>query len=93
MPLKDQIESKLSTALRPVHLVVIDDSEAHRGHAGWRPGGETHFTVEIVSNAFEGKSRVERQRQVHALLAQELAGPVHALSLKLRTPAEQSDKR
>lgn len=88
MHMKKQIESKLSAAFDPESLTVTDDSEAHRGHGGWRPGGETHFSVEMVSKAFEGKPRLERQRLVHAILAQELAGPVHALSLKLHSPTE-----
>jgi len=90
--MKDRIESKLSAALKPASLNVTDESAAHHGHAGWRPGGETHFKVEIVSDAFEGKSRLERQRLVHELLAEELSGPVHALSLILRAPSEASGK-
>ena len=69
-------------------VVVTDDSARHKGHAGARPEGETHFTVEIVSAAFAGMSRVERQRRIYAVLAEELAGPVHALSLSARAPGE-----
>jgi BolA protein len=82
------IESKLRDALAPVHLQVVDDSGRHAGHAGARPGGETHFNVEVVADAFAGKSRLERQRWVHQILADELAGTVHALSLRLFTPEE-----
>jgi BolA protein len=82
------IEKKLRDALAPVRLQVVDDSARHAGHAGARPGGESHFNVEAVADAFAGKSRLERQRWVHQILADELAGPVHALSLRLFTPEE-----
>lgn len=88
MSVAETIRSKLTAAFAPSHLTVIDDSARHAGHAGARPGGETHFSVEIVSEAFEGKSRLDRQRHIHAVLADELAGPVHALSLSARTPEE-----
>ena len=88
MRVADRIRSKLEAAFAPVRLAVTDDSARHEGHAGARPGGETHFTVEIVSAAFAGMSRVERQRTVYAVLAEELAGPVHALSLSTRSPEE-----
>jgi BolA family transcriptional regulator, general stress-responsive regulator len=82
------IETKLTEALRPVALVVTDDSARHAGHAGARDGGESHFTLDIVSAEFTGKSRVARQRLVYQLLAEELKGPIHALSLVTRTPDE-----
>jgi BolA protein len=82
------IESKLRAGLAPVFLEIIDESAGHQGHGGARPGGETHFRVEIVADAFAGRSRVERQRLVYALLKDELAGRVHALSIAARTPAE-----
>ena len=88
MRVADRIRSKLETAFAPVRLSVVDDSERHKGHAGHRPEGETHFNVEIVSAAFAGLSRVERQRRVYAALAEELAGPVHALSIVARSPGE-----
>ncbi|MDF2763367.1 MAG: BolA-like protein [Rhodospirillales bacterium] len=88
MRVADRIRSKLEAAFSPVRLSVIDDSERHKGHAGHRPEGETHFNVEIVSAAFAGLGRVERQRKVYAALAEELAGPVHALSVAARTPEE-----
>jgi BolA protein len=82
------IESKLTAALRPTHLEVMDDSAKHAGHAGARAGGESHFQLRIVSAEFAGKSRVARQRLVYELLAEELKGPVHALSLVTETPEE-----
>ena len=88
MRIAERIRSKLEAAFAPVRLSVIDDSERHKGHAGHRPEGETHFNVEIVSAVFAGLSRVERQRQVYAALAEELAGPVHALSVAARSPEE-----
>jgi len=87
------IEAKLRTALKPTHLSVIDESGLHAGHAGARAGGESHFRVEIEAASFAGVSRVERQRRVHAILAAELAGPVHALSLALTAPGEQPVRR
>ena len=88
MRVVERIRSKLEAAFAPVRLSVVDDSERHKGHAGHRPEGETHFNVEIVSAAFAGLSRVERQRKVYAALAEELAGPVHALSVAARSPEE-----
>ena len=88
MQVRAAIERKLTDALSPTRLDVIDDSGRHVGHAGHRPGGETHFRIEIVSAAFAGKSRVERHRMVNALLAEELAGSVHALQLATLTPDE-----
>ncbi len=82
------ISRKLQDALHPQSLDVVDQSDRHAGHEGARPGGESHFDVRVVAAAFEGLSRLERQRMVNALLAEELAGPVHALSLKLRAPSE-----
>lgn len=84
----DQIVSKLSKALMPQSLDLVDESEKHRGHAGHREGGESHFRLTIVSAAFEGLSRLDRQRRVNEVLAEELQGPVHALSVKALTPDE-----
>ena len=84
----DRIREKLAAAFSPVRLDVIDDSDKHQGHAGHREGGESHFTVVIVSQAFEGVGRVDRQRRVNKALAEELAGPVHALSIKASAPGE-----
>ena len=88
MAVKDSINEKLTAALSPALLVVTDDSESHRGHGGWREGGETHFSVEVVSEAFRGKSRVERHRMVNTLLADELASRVHALAISAKAPGE-----
>ena len=82
-----QIEKKLTEALNPSLLEVIDDSESHRGHSGHREGGESHFTVIIQSPSFAGQSRVAMQRMVMTALKEELAGPVHALAIKASVPA------
>jgi BolA family transcriptional regulator, general stress-responsive regulator len=84
----ETMRRKLTEALAPAHLVIIDESHRHAGHAGARPEGETHFRIEIVSAAFAGLSRIGRQRLVHRVLASELAGRVHALSLATHTPGE-----
>jgi len=83
----ERIRNKLAP-LQPTRLVVHDDSGRHAGHAGARPGGESHFRLEIVSSAFAGESRVTRQRWVYALLADELRSGVHALQLTTLTPDE-----
>jgi len=92
MRVANAMRQKLTTAFAPSILEVIDESVRHAGHAGAQRAdgevGETHFHVRMVTAAFEGVSRVERQRRVHAALADELAGTVHALSLKLLTPEE-----
>ena len=90
MSVADRIESKLRAALVPTRVKVVDESELHKGHAGHRPGGESHFRVEIVSAAFDGQSRVARQRRVYEILSDELKAGVHALALKTLTPAEDS---
>ena len=88
-PVKTNIARKLTAALAPFSLEVIDESHHHAGHGHHHhPEGETHFRVEIVSAAFEGKSRIERHRMINALLADELSGRVHALAIGARTPAE-----
>lgn len=88
MAMKSQIEAKLSATFAPQTLEVIDESEQHRGHGGWREGGETHFRVRMVSSAFSGQSRVARQRAVNACLAEELATTVHALAMEVRAPED-----
>ena len=88
MSVAETIKQKLETALSPESLTVVDESHRHAGHAGSRPEGETHFAVHIVSSAFEGMSRIDRQRTVNRILAEELAGPVHALAMKTQTPDE-----
>jgi len=88
MRVRNAIETKLSAALSPAHLEVIDNSAKHAGHAGARPQGESHFAVIVVSSAFEGQNRVQRQRMVYAALAEEMANDIHALELKTLTPEE-----
>ncbi len=83
-----RIREKLTAGLAPQTLAIVDESDRHAGHAGADAKGETHFHVTIVSAAFAGRSRVERQRMVYALLADELAERVHALGLTTRTPDE-----
>ena len=83
MTMADAIATKLKDALSPSHIEVLDVSYKHAGHAGWREGGETHFEVTMTSDAFAGQSRVACHRMVNRILAEELAGSVHALKLKL----------
>jgi BolA protein len=90
MRIAHRIREKLTAALHPEQLEVVDESHRHAGHAGARPGGETHFRVDVVAAAFEGKSRLERQRLVYALLKDEMSQQIHALSLVTRTPGEAS---
>lgn len=85
--ISDRIRTKLA-ALEPLELDVVDQSEAHRGHAGWRDGGETHFDLRVVSAAFEGLSRVQRQRLVLDALKEEFDAGLHALSIQARAPGE-----
>lgn len=84
----DLITKKLTDALVPESLKVVDESHQHEGHAGHRPGGETHYRVYIVAQAFAGKARVERHRMVNAVLADELKGSVHALAIHAQAPGE-----
>jgi BolA protein len=87
-PVATEITRRLTAALTPTLLAVIDDSEKHRGHAGHDSRGESHFTVEIVAPAFEGLNRVARQRLVNQALAELLVERVHALAIKARAPGE-----
>ncbi len=84
----EAIQQKLSSAFAPTHLEIVDDSARHEGHAGARTGGESHFNVTIESAAFAGVGKVARQRMVYRALAEELAGPLHALSVKALAPGE-----
>ncbi len=93
MSVAEKIERKIREAFHPLRLEVIDDSAKHAGHAGARPEGETHFRLEIVATAFEGVGRVERQRMVNRVLAEELAGPVHALAMQVLAPDDEVRKR
>jgi BolA protein len=84
----DLITEKLTEAFVPQSLEVVDESHQHEGHGGHRPGGETHFRVYIVSNAFRGKSRLERHRMINTALSRELQSGVHALAIHAATPEE-----
>lgn len=95
MSVRAAIESKLVSALAPQSLEIIDDSHRHAGHAHRMTepghageGGETHFKIAIIAQSFAGKSRIERHRMVNTALAEELAGPVHALQLVTKAPGE-----
>ena len=88
MQVKNRIAEKLNAAFAPQSLDVIDESHRHEGHAGHRPGGESHFRVHIVSEAFRGKSRIERHRMVNQTLSGELSGGVHALAIHASAPGE-----
>ncbi|RED51258.1 BolA family protein [Aestuariispira insulae] len=88
MSTQDAIIAKLQDGLAPVSLEVENDSHLHAGHAGSPGTGDSHFSVRVVSEKFEGLSRVARQQLVYGLLKEELAGPVHALAMKTLTPAE-----
>ena len=88
MGTRDLITEKLTKAFAPARLDVVDESHQHAGHAGHRPGGETHFRVTIVAEAFRGKSRLERHRMVNETLAGELEGGVHALTIHASAPGD-----
>ncbi len=84
----ERMKKLLTEQFSPKLVSLIDESARHEGHAGARPGGETHYALKLVSSAFEGKSRVERQRLVYHALREEFDTGLHALSLDLKTPAE-----
>lgn len=86
----DRLRRRLTEAFAPVRLDIVDESHRHAGHAGARPGGETHFHVTIVAPVFAGQSRLARQRAVYEAVAAELAGGVHALGLLTLTPEEDN---
>jgi BolA family transcriptional regulator, general stress-responsive regulator len=87
-PIATEMLRRLESALSPASVRLTDDSEKHRGHGGYNPAGESHFTLEIVSEAFAGKSRVERQRMVYAALGDLMRERVHALSIRASAPGE-----
>jgi BolA protein len=89
MPTRDLITEKLRKAFAPESLRVEDESHRHEGHAGHRPGGETHFRLYIVSEAFRGKTRLERHRMINATLKSELSDGVHALAIQAAAPGER----
>jgi len=84
----ESLKNKLTAAFSPTRLDLDDESSRHAGHAGARPGGESHFKLVIEAAAFQGASRVQRQRMVYHALAEDLAGPVHALSVTALAPGE-----
>jgi BolA protein len=86
----DIITEKLTGAFAPTALRVDDESHQHEGHAGHRPGGQTHYRLYIVSEAFRGKTRIERHRMINTALAAELQGGVHALAIHASAPGEES---
>lgn len=86
MSVRDEIAEKLSVKFTPTHLEVIDESEKHRGHGGYREGGETHFRVRIASPEFAGKTRLAQHRAVMEALDAELKGGVHALAVEVVSP-------
>lgn len=85
---RERLIERLTVSLAPTTIEVVDESHRHAGHAGARPGGETHYQVEIVSQRFAGMSRIARHRLVHEIVHDEFENGLHALSLKLLTPEE-----
>ena len=88
-PVATEMLARLNSALSPTRIELIDDSEQHRGHGGYNPAGESHFSLRIESAAFAGKSRVERQRLIYAALGDLMRERVHALSIRASAPGEQ----
>ena len=88
-PVAAEMLRRLNASLSPTRIELLDDSEAHRGHGGYNPAGESHFSLRIESPAFAGKSRVERQRMVYAALGDLMRERVHALSIKASAPGDQ----
>ena len=83
MPIAEEIKSSLTATFAPTRLEIVDDSESHRGHSGWRDGGETHFNVLIRAAAFAPMSRIDRHRAIHKALGAELVARIHALALDI----------
>jgi BolA family transcriptional regulator, general stress-responsive regulator len=90
MTVATQLRRAIEHGLSPIRLEIVDESAQHHGHAGSRPEGETHFAVVVVSSAFAGRSRLERQRLIHAAAADLLRGRIHALSIRALTPEEDA---
>jgi BolA family transcriptional regulator, general stress-responsive regulator len=86
--MQERIVTRLTAALDPILLDVVDESDRHAGHAGAREGGGTHYRIQVVSAEFESKSRIERHRLVYGLLTAEFADGLHALALVAKTPSE-----
>jgi BolA protein len=89
MRVSETVTKKLQEAFAPESVEVVDESHLHEGHAGHRPGGQSHFRVHIVSQAFAGKSRIDRHRMINAILADDLAGGIHALAIHASAPGEK----
>ena len=87
-PVAAEMLARLNSALSPTRIELTDESEQHRGHGGYNPAGESHFSLRIESAAFEGKTRVQRQRMIYAALGDLMRERVHALSIKARAPGE-----
>jgi BolA family transcriptional regulator, general stress-responsive regulator len=87
-PVADEMLRRLNLSLQPSRIELVDDSEQHRGHGGYNPEGESHFSLRIESSAFAGKSRIERQRMIHAALGDLMRERVHALSIRATAPGE-----
>jgi BolA protein len=87
-PVATEMLKRLNSALSPTYVELRDDSEQHRGHGGYNPAGESHFSLTIASDAFVGKSRVERQRMVYVALGELMESRVHALSIRATAPGE-----
>ena len=87
-PVATEMLKRLHSSLSPTRIELADDSEQHRGHGGHNPAGESHFTLEIESHAFAGKSRVERQRMIYHALGDLMRERVHALSIKASAPGD-----
>ena len=87
-PVATEMLQRLNSSLLPTRIELVDDSEAHRGHGGYNPAGESHFTLRIESPAFTGKSRLERQRMVYAALGDLMDQRVHALTMAVTAPGE-----
>lgn len=88
MSVAETMRRKLESALTPIVIEIEDQSHLHKGHAGYRPGGESHFHVRVVASGFAGKSRIERQRMVMTALKDEMGHPIHALGIRALTPEE-----
>lgn len=83
MAIRDEIDARLREAFAPARLEVLDESEQHRGHAGWREGGQTHFRIRIAATTFAGMGRIARHRAIHAALGADLIGKIHALAIEI----------
>jgi BolA protein len=88
-PVATEMLRRLNSSLAPTYIELVDDSEQHRGHGGYNPAGESHFTLRIESAAFEGKTRVQRQRMIYGALGELMDSRVHALSIRATAPGDE----